>query len=123
MTRRPWLAYGILIAGCAWFILMASGLLRHWAQHVSLSLPHWLVLTAVLGTPVLAALCTINLGLDIRARAVALLLLLVSVPLLPFAFDSHPLLVTAIVFGTLLEVYVVPRISRKWISSGPGAPR
>src|ERR1700730_11651394 len=98
-------AYGILILGGVWFALMVSGVLRSWALDVSKIVPSWLVLIAVLATPFLAALCSLDFVSDLRARAVALVLLLVSVPLLPSAFDAHPLLVTLIGFGPLLEAY------------------
>jgi hypothetical protein len=109
-------AYGILILGGVWFALMVSGVLRSWALDVSKIVPSWLVLIAVLATPFLAALCSLDFVSDLRARVVALVLLLVSVPLLPLAFDAHPLLVTLIGFGTLLEAYSIPVINRRWLS-------
>ena len=36
--------------------------------------------------------------------------------MLPFAFYYHPLLVTLIGFGTLLEAYSISMINRRWLS-------
>jgi hypothetical protein len=116
MKRSPWVAYGILILGGIWFALMVGGVLRSWALGASKIIPSWLVLSAVLATPFLVALCSLDFSADLRVRLVALVLLLVSVPLLPFAFDTHPHLVTFIGFGTLLEAYSISAINRRWLS-------
>ncbi len=116
MRRSLWVAYGILILGGVWFALMVSGVLRSWALHASKIVPSWLVMVAALATPLLVMLCSLDFLPDLRVRVVALVLLLVSVPMLPFAFDAHPFLVTLIGLGTLLEAYSIPVINRRWLS-------
>lgn len=104
MKRSLWVSYGILILGAAWFALMVSGVLGSWALQASKIVPSWLVMLAVMAIPLLVVLCTLDFLPDLRVRVVALVLLLVSVPMLPFAFDAHPFLATLIGFGTLLEI-------------------
>ncbi len=116
MRKSLWVAYGILLLGGAWFALMVSGVLRSWALHASKVVPSWLLMVAIVATPLLVALCSLDFLPDLRVRVVALVLLLVSVPMLPIAFDAHPFLVTVIGFGILLEVYSISVINRRWLS-------
>ncbi len=118
MRRSLWVSYGILILGGAWFALMVSGILRSWALQASKIAPSWLVMAAVLVTPLLVVLSSLDFLSDLKVRVVALILLLVSVPMLPFAFDAHPVVVTVVGFVILLEAYFIPVINRRWLSPG-----
>ena len=120
LIRSTRVAYGILILGGLWFALMVSGVLRSWALAVSKIVPSWFVLIAVLATPFLLALCSLDFQLDLRVRTIALVLLLVFVPLLPLAFDNHPLLVTSLVVATVIEAYSIPTINKRWLARRAG---
>src|SRR5258708_1255739 len=120
LIRSTRVAYGILSFGGLWFALMVSGVLRSWALAVSKIVPSWFVLIAVLATPFLLALCSLDFQLDLRVRTIALVLLLVFVPLLPLAFDNHPLLVTSLVVATVIEAYSIPTIDKRWVARRAG---
>lgn len=117
VTRGRWVAYGVLVFTAVWLGLMATGATRSWAHQISRQLPPWLILTAVLATPLLGAMCSLNVSLDLRIRIAAFVILVAAATVLPLAFDAHPLLVTLVGLGTFLEAYaIIPAINRRWLS-------
>jgi len=110
-------AYGVLLLGAIWLALTASGKLGGWAKSLSGFLPPLVLLTAILAIPVLAALCSLDLQIDWRARIVLLLVLLACVPLIPVAFESHPLVAVMVVVILMIEEFgIIPLINRRWIA-------
>lgn len=111
-----WVPYAILLVLGVWFILAVTGVLRSWSLGASKILPGWAILTAALTVPILGALCALHSLLQLKGRVVAIILLLVTVPMLPVAFDTHPVLITFVVFATVLEAFAIPVINRRWLS-------
>jgi hypothetical protein len=117
VKEGPWAAYGVLLLGGIWLVLTASGVLGGWAKGLAGLLPPLLILTGVLAIPVLAALCSLRLRIDWRIRIALLLVLLVCVPLLPVAFDSHPVAAVIVtVFFMIEEFVIIPLINRRWLA-------
>ena len=117
LRRGTWIAYGILCLGAIWLLLTASGSLKSLAGRIAPAVPPWVLLVAVVGIPLLGALCSLDLNIDWKIRIAALVTLLICVPLLPLAFNSHPLLVLIVSFTVFAEEYVIiPAINRRWLS-------
>jgi hypothetical protein len=117
MKRGLWVAYAVLLLGAVWLVLTASGKLGGWARGVSGHLPPLLILTAILAIPVLAALCSLHLHIDWRVRIALFLVLLACVPLLPLAFDSHPIVVVVVIVIFMIEEFgIIPLINRRRIA-------
>jgi hypothetical protein len=117
LKQGNWVAYGVLLLGTAWLMLTASGELGGLAQRLAGHLPASLVLTAVLAIPVLAALCSLHLQVDWRVRIALFLVLLGCVPLLPLAFDSHPVVVIVVIVIFMVEEFgIIPQVNRRWIA-------
>ena len=117
LKRGLWVAYGVLLLGAVWLALTASGKLGGRAKGISGHLPPLLILTGILAIPVLAALCSLHLQIDWRARIVLFLVLLACVPLLPVAFESHPTVAVMVVVIFMIEEFgIIPLINRRWIA-------
>lgn len=117
MKRGLWVAYAVLLAAVVWLLLTASGKLGLGAKSISKHLPPLLTLAAISAIPVLAALCSLHLQIDWRARIALFLLLLACVPLLPIAFDSHPVYVVVVTAIFMVEEFgIVPLINRRWFA-------
>jgi hypothetical protein len=117
MKRRLWVAYGVLLVGAVWFVLTATGEWGVWAKGLSEHLPPLLVMIAIFAIPVLAALCSLHLRIDWRARIALYILLLLCVPFLTVALDGHPLLVALVVAIFVVEEFgIIPLINRRLIS-------
>jgi hypothetical protein len=107
----------VLFAGAVWLALTATGKLGGWAKDLSGHFPPLLILTAIFAIPVLAALCSLHLQIDWRVRIGFFLLLLACVPLLPIAFDSHPVVVVVVGVIFMAEEFgIIPLINRRWIA-------
>ena len=117
MKRGLWVAYGVLLVGAVWFVLTASGELGVWAQGISRHLSPLLVMIAVLAIPVLAPLCSLHLQIDWRARIAFYILLLLCVPFLAVALDSHPVVVGSVFVIFMVEEFgIIPLINKRWIA-------
>jgi hypothetical protein len=117
LKQGLWVAYGVLLLGAVWLVLTASGVLGGWAKGLAARLPPLLVLTSALAIPVLAALCSLHLQIDWRVRIALFLVLLVCVPLLPLAFDSHPVVVVTVIVIFMVEEFgIIPLINRRRIA-------
>ncbi len=100
-----------------WLGLTASGKLEGLARGLLGHFSPPLILTATLAIPLLAALCSLHLRIDWRVRIALLLALLACVPLLPLAFDSHPIVVVVIIVIFVIEEFgIIPFINRRWIA-------
>jgi hypothetical protein len=110
------IAYAVLFLGAVWLVLTVSGELGVGAQRLVQHLPPPLLLTAALAIPVLAALSSLHIKIDLRIRIASLLVLLICVPLLPFAFNSHPIVVVVVlVIFTAEEYVIIPLINQKLV--------
>ena len=117
MKRGLWVACGVLLLGAIWLVLTASGKLGGWARGLSGHVPPLLILIATLAVPVLAALCSLHLQIDWRVRIALFLVLLGCVPLLPIAFESHPVVVVSVIVIFMIEEFgVFTLINRRWIA-------
>ncbi len=117
MKRGLWVAYGVLLLGAVWLLLTASGKLGGWARGISGHLPPLLTLTATLAIPFLTALCSLHLQIDWRVRIALFLVLLACVPLLPLAFESHPIVVLTVAVIFMIEEFgIIPLVNRRWIA-------
>jgi cytochrome bd-type quinol oxidase subunit 2 len=109
-------AFGVLLLGAIWLVLTASGELGRWGQGLAGRMPSSLMLTVALVIPVLAALCSLHLRIDWRLRIALFLVLLTCVPLLPIAFNSHPVVVVAVVVIFVVEeLGIIPLINSRWL--------
>lgn len=117
LRQGLWVAYGVLLLGAVWLVLTASGALGGWAHRFTGHLHPLVTLTATLCIPVLAALCSLRLQIDWRVRIVLFVVLLACVPLLPLAFNSHPVVVVVVVVLFMVEEFgIIPFINRRWIA-------
>jgi cytochrome bd-type quinol oxidase subunit 2 len=114
MKRGLWVAYAVLLLGAVWLALTMSGALVGWAQRLAGRMPPLVTLIATLAIPVLAALCSLRLRIDWRVRIALLLVLLACVPLLPLAFNSHPVVVILVTITFIVEEFgIIPFINRR----------
>lgn len=117
LKQGLWVAYGVLLLTAVWLVLTVSGALGGWVQHLAGHLPPLMTLTATLSIPVLAALCSLRLQIDWRVRIALFLILLACVPLLPLAFNSHPVVVVVVVVVFMVEEFgIIPLINRRRVA-------
>jgi hypothetical protein len=116
LKSRHWIAYGVLVIAAFWLILTITGISQVVARRIESQLPAWVSVTAVIAIPFLAALCSLRLRIDWRARIFLFLVLLLCVPLLPSTFNRHPLIVSAVIVTFMIEEFaVIPVINRRWL--------
>lgn len=117
MKRGLLIACAVLLLGAIWLALTISGQLGVWAKGISARIPPFLVLISIFAIPILAALCSLHLQINWKLRIALFILLLVCVPLLPVAFESHPAVVALVaVIFTVEEFGIIPFMNRRWLS-------
>jgi hypothetical protein len=120
MTTKAFIPIGILLLGSVWLVLTMSGTIGSMASHAIEPIPYWLIEIGIFVTPFLCILCSLHLGFNWKVRLGALVTLLVCVPLLPFGFNKHPVLVTMVASIMFLEEFIViPLVNRRLRKSNP----
>lgn len=115
MTQRgnP-LALLLLLMGTLWLILLASGLLPHFIDRVSMYLPTWVGGVILILLPIFGGLSVLDVPLGWKVRFVFYFFLILCCSLLPIAWTRYPVLGTIVLASLYVEVFwLIPKINNK----------